>query len=120
MVKPAHDNGALRHRLNFQKRGTVDDGFGNEIAGPFTTVFSQRAQMIARNGTEVVMAARLQGIQPYTVRIRYSAQAAAVTADWQIADARNPDRVFAITAPPVNVDGGNCWIDILVSEGKPS
>ncbi|MET3601816.1 head-tail adaptor protein [Martelella mangrovi] len=120
MTKPVTDGGALRHRLEFQKRGVTDDGFGNDVAGPFETVFSQRAQMIARNGTETVMAARLQGVQPYTVRIRYSAQASAVTADWRIVDARNPSRVFAITAPPVNVDGMNHWIEMLVKEGQPS
>jgi len=120
MARPAIDGGALRHKLEFQKRGVTDDGFGNDVAGPFETVFTQRAQMIARNGTETVMAARLQGVQPYTVRIRYSAQAAAVTADWQIIDARNMARVFAIAAPPVNVDGKNQWIEILVKEGKPS
>lgn len=120
MAKPASDGGSLRHKLRFQTRKTSDDGFGNPVAGPFETVFSQRAQMIARNGTETVMASRLQGVQPYTVRIRYSAQAAAVTADWQIVDDRNPSRIFAITAPPVNVDGMNRWIEILVSEGKVS
>ena len=120
MARPESDGSALRYKLEFQKRGMTDDGFGNEIAGPFETVFEQRSQMIARNGTETVMAARLQGVQPYTVRTRYSAQAAAVTADWQMVDARDPNRVFAIAAPPVNVDGKSQWIEILVKEGQPS
>ncbi|TNB46810.1 head-tail adaptor protein [Martelella lutilitoris] len=120
MARPATSGGQLRSRLHFQKRIVADDGYGNEVAGPFETVFTRRAQMIARNGTETVMAARLQGVQPYTVRIRYSAEAAAVTADWRIMDARKPGRVFAITAPPVNVDDENRWIEMMVSEGEPS
>ena len=119
MARPATSGGQLRSRLHFQKRGTIDDGFGNEVAGPYSTVFTRRAKMLARMGTETVIAARLQGVQPYTVRIRYSAQAAEVTADWQIVDARN-DRVFAIKAPPVNVDGENRWIEILAAEGEPN
>ena len=120
MVRPANSGGQLRSRLHFQKRGTTDDGYGNSVAGPFETVFTQRAQMIARNGTETVMAERLQGVQPYTVRIRCSAQAADITADWRVIDARKPGRVFAITAPPVKVDDENRWIELLVSEGKPN
>lgn len=119
MAIPESDGGGLRFRLHFQKRGTDDDGFGNPVAGPYETVFTQRAKMIARMGTETVMASRLQGVQPYTVRIRYSAQAAEVTADWRIVDARN-GRVFAIKAPPVNVDGENRWIEILAAEGEPN
>lgn len=120
MAKPTKTSGDLRHRLNFQKRGTIDDGYGTPVAGPFETIFTQRAQMIARNGTETVMAARLQGVQPYTVRIRYSAQALDVTTDWQVVDANNENRIFAISAPPVIVDSKNQWIEILVKEGQPS
>ncbi len=119
MAKPISDGGALRFRLHFQQRDTGDDGFGNPVAGPYETAFTQRAAMIARMGTETVMASRLQGVQPYTVRIRYSAQAAEVTADWRIVDARD-GRVFAIKAPPVNVDGENRWIEILAAEGEPN
>ena len=120
MARATNNSAQFRSRLHFQKRSVADDGYGNPVAGKFETVFSPRAQMIARNGTETVMAERLQGVQPYTVRIRYSAQAAAITADWRIVDARKPERVFAITAPPVNVDDEDRWIELLVSEGKPS
>lgn len=114
--------GDLRHRLLFQRRSDADDGWGNIIegAGPFETVFSVRAAMQPKFGTETVMAARLAGQQPYVVTVRASMQMAAVTPAWRLVDARNSNRIFAITAPVTDPDGRNQWRELLVMEGKPS
>ncbi len=111
----------MRERLHFQRRGVGDDGLGHQVpSGPFATVFTVSAAMRPLQGTEAVMASRLQGRQPYVVTVRKSSQTAPVTAAWRLVDARNADRVFAIAAPPADPDGRNAWLEILVTEGGVS
>jgi hypothetical protein len=38
-------SGQLRDRVTFQRRGTIDDGYGNEVSGPWTDVFSVAANI---------------------------------------------------------------------------
>ncbi len=111
--------GAMRQKVYFQRRSLVDDGMGNEVTGPFETMFTDAAEFIPLRGGEGVQAARLTGIQPYIVRVRSSVQTRAVGADWQIVDARSVV-VYAITAPPTNQDQKNAWLDIMVTQGRAS
>lgn len=111
--------GKLRQRVHFQRRGVLDDGYGNEISGPFETVFSDAAEFIPLKGGESVQAARLTGVQPYIVRVRSSIAARAVGPEWQIVDARS-GKVLAITAPPANTDQKNAYLDIMVRDGVAS
>ncbi|RVL04778.1 head-tail adaptor protein [Sinorhizobium meliloti] len=108
--------GRMHQRLHFQKRSTVDDGYGNEISGPYETVFTAAAELIPLRGGEPVQAARLVGVQPYTVRIRSCAAAREVTPSWRIVDARNASRVMNIRTV-TNPDQKNAWLDLLVDDG---
>lgn len=113
--------GALRERMEFQARATADDGFGNQIpAGPFETRFTYWAGMRPLRGSEAVMAARLDWRQPYVVTVRNTTQTRGVTVAWQLVDARNANRVFAITSPPADPDGKNAWLEFIVTEGAAS
>lgn len=113
--------GALRDWLEFQSRGMVDDGFGNQVpGGPFETQFTVWAGMRPLRGSEAVMAARLDGRQPYVVTVRNTTQTRGVTVAWQLVDARNANRVFAITSPPADPDGKNAWLEFIVTEGAAS
>jgi len=106
----------MRQRLHFQKRSIIDDGFGNEVAGPFVTVFTTAAELIPLRGGEPVQASRLVGVQPYTVRIRSCVAARDVTTSWRIVDARNAARVMNIRTV-TNPDQKNAWLDLLVDDG---
>ena len=108
--------GRMDQRLHFQKREVVDDSYGNEVAGPFETVFTTAAELIPLRGGEPVQAARLVGVQPYTVRIRSCAAASEVTPSWRIVDARNASRVMNIRTV-TNPDQKNAWLDLLVDDG---
>ena len=114
--------GALRERMHFQKRGDLDDGWGGVTpgAGPFETVFTVSAGMRPRTGGEEVTAARLAGRQPYVVTVRNSSQTRAVSTAWQLVDARNETRVFAITSPLADPDGKNQWLEFIAVEGGVS
>lgn len=108
--------GNLRERLHFQRRAEIDDGFGNQVAGDFETVFTEAARLMPMRGSETVLASRLQGIQPYRVTVRSSERTRAVGPDWRAVDARNANRVFNIMTA-ANVDEKNAYIELIVQEG---
>ncbi|MBV9549302.1 MAG: head-tail adaptor protein [Alphaproteobacteria bacterium] len=106
--------GDLRAKLHFQKRVRCDDGHGN-VRGDWQTQFTCRARLSPLHGSEAVQGARLEGLQPYAVTIRYSFAAASITTAWRIVDANNPDRSFNITAAAT--DERRQWIQIMATSG---
>lgn len=108
--------GRQREKLHFQKRAKVDDGYGNEVAGDFATVFTDVAELVPLRGSETVQAARLTGVQPYTVRIRSCAASREITPAWRAVDARNDKRVFNIRTV-TNPDQKSAWLELLVDDG---
>lgn len=117
MPDTAHRYGALRARLHFQQRTAAADGMGGTVpGGAFATVFTRFANMKPRLGTEAVTAARLEGRQPWVVTVRDDDRMADVTPAWQLVDAADPRRVFAIVAPPIDPDGKRQWVELLVME----
>lgn len=112
--------GDLRQRLAFQRRGTADDGYGKDVGGAYETQFEERAGLRPLRGTETIMAARLQGLQHYTVRVRQSARTRMISTAWRIVDARDATRVFAITSPPIDPDQKGLWLEMVAVEGQPT
>ena len=115
-------SGALRERMHLQRRGAGDDGWGNPLpgGGPFETVDTVSASLQPLRGTEAVQAARLDGRQPYVCRLRNFAVTRQITTAWQLVDARDESRVFAVTSPPADPDGKNAWLEFIVTTGVPS
>lgn len=102
-------------RLAFQQRTTGDDGFGGVVdTGQYATVFEEYGELIMRMGTEPVLASRLQGIQPLTIRVRSNPSTRALDATWR---AVAGGVVYAIVSPPVNVDQKNDRIEMLATVG---
>lgn len=120
MSESSRRHGALRERLHFQARGSTDDGFGNPVAGAFETQFTLNGHLRPLRGSETVMASRLEGRQPYVLTVRRTPASARVNEAWQAMDARAPGRLFAIVAPPVDPDGSNQWLEMLVVENGRS
>lgn len=111
----------MRDRVHLQRRVAGDDGFGGSTpSGQFETVATVWAHLLPLRGSESVQASRLQGRQPYVVTIRQSSQTRELTSAWRIVDARNPNRIFAINAPPTDPDGKRALFEILVTEGASS
>lgn len=108
--------GQLRSRLHFQKRAVGDDGFGNEVVGDFETVFTDAAEIIPRMGAEAVMGARLQGLQPVTIRVRSHTQTRSVDATWRAVGREG--EVYSIVSPPVNMSQKNDYIEMLATIGE--
>lgn len=108
--------GALRSFILFQKRGEVDDGFGNVVpGGPFITQFSAYANFRpllrgSAQGVEDVFADRLQGNQPYIITVRNHEAVKQVTTAWRIVDARTSLYPTWVLSSSFWNDGG-VWLD---------
>lgn len=111
-------HGALRYRLQFQNRPTVDDGYGNQVpGGDFETAKTIAAGMAPRIGGEGVTAARLDGRQPFVITVRWAAWLLDVTPAWRLVDARNSNRVLNVLSPLADPDGKRQWLEFLAQEG---
>jgi head-tail adaptor len=106
--------GDLRHRIAFEKRETVSDGYGND-EGDFAEQFIVSAALQARFGGETVTAARLTGQQPVTITVRQSSVTLQVTPDWRARDARSGTvyNIRSIADP----DDGGAWLEMLCQSG---
>lgn len=118
--------GSLNCLVTFQRRVSQDDGYGNPISGPWQDEFTEPARLEPRLGNETVIAARLQGTQPYTMVVRNSERTRQITPAWRAYDARaglgadgNPKRTFNIKTV-ANVDERNAYLDLLVVQDEPS
>jgi hypothetical protein len=81
--------GRLYRHVAFDRRSTIDDGWGNEVSGPWEEQFQRRAEYRTLPGSEAVMQARLAGRQPMQVNLRIDSQTALIGNDWQMRDVRN-------------------------------
>jgi head-tail adaptor len=87
--------GRKRERITFQRRAAdangdrtgdwVDDGVGDRMA-----------EVLARRGTEPVMQARLQGVQPIEVKVDSDPGTRLVDAAWRIVWKGAPHNIRAI------------------------
>lgn len=108
--------GGQKQRLRFEFRSTGDDSYGNEVSGSWVAGFTEFAELIPLRGGETVLASRLQGVQPYILRVRSFSQSRAVTTAWRVVDARNSSRLFNITSI-ADAEQDNAWLDMVVVQG---
>lgn len=107
--------GALTERVHFKRRDEQDDGYGNPVAGDWTTQFTEPARLQPKLGSEPVLAARLTGVQPFLLVVRSSARTRGVTPAWRAVNARTGAEYNIRTV--ANVDERNAWLEMLVQEG---
>lgn len=92
--------GKFRDLLAFEVRQPIDDGYGNEISGPFAEQFRDNAELASLRGSETVMASRLSGKQPFLATVRCHTNTLRVTTDWRAVNVRT-GTVYAITTAVV-------------------
>lgn len=105
--------GELRERVRFERRVTVSDGYGNE-QGDWIQELTVAARIQPLRGSESVMAARLQGVQPVLIVVRASSASRAIKTDWRAVDARS-GVAYAIKTATLR-EGGD-YIDLLCEAG---
>ena len=112
------DPGQLRERVRFTARGTTSDDAGNVQTGfDPTTAIDRSALFIMRPGSEAVITARLAGLQPVAVVVRRDSATLAITAAWQMQDLVT-GQLYAIVAPPADLDRTRQWLTIDCVAGK--
>ncbi len=106
--------GNLRHRITFDKRAEVDDGFGNTQAG-WAEQFTVWAEVKAKLGGEAVTAARLQSQNTVNITVRASSKTRLIREDWRARD-QSEGTEYAIRSI-IDPDDGGAWIEILCQTG---
>lgn len=115
MVKRS-EAGALTERVTFQKRGDVEDEYGNVTVGDWTAQFDEPARLQPKLGSEPVLAARLASVQPFLLVVRSSARTRGVTPAWRAVNART-GAIYNIKTT-ANPDERNQWLELLVVAGE--
>ncbi|MDB5733343.1 MAG: phage head-tail adaptor [Variovorax sp.] len=109
-------SGDLRDRMRFERRAVTADEYGNDVAGAFEPQFTRWAQLVPARGSEQVIASRLEGVQPVTVRVRWDSQTGSITPDWRAVDTRS-GRVYAIKTA-ADPDRRRQWMEMLCVSGE--
>lgn len=107
--------GELRHRVAFEARPPLADGYGNTQGPDFVVQFTVSAGIVARLGGETVMAARLDGRQPVTITVRRSADTLRIATDWRARDVATGEvyNIRSIADP----DDKRMQLDLLCEKG---
>ena len=118
-INLAQETGAgdLRYRVTFAERDQVEDEYGNVSTG-WVDRFTVSANIVPRLGGETVMAARLTGMQPMTIRVRSSPDTKTVTTDWKATDQDGKVYNIRTAVDPLKGDGQHSlFIDMLAESG---
>jgi hypothetical protein len=110
----------LTERVRFERRVTLDDGMGNQRGDWAILVPSRRGKLrpiVRTRGSEELIGERLQGVRTHELWVRRDSLTVQVTEDDHVVDARDPERVFAITAVVGDVTGRRRWQLFLVEQG---
>lgn len=114
MVSKRSGAGALNHRVSFQRRIDQEDEFGN-VESDWVSQWDEPCRLTPRLGTESIVAARLSGVQPFSMTIRSSDRTRGITPAWRAVNARTG--VVYNIATVSNVDERNAYLEMLVTEG---
>ncbi len=107
----------FNRKVRFQARSIADDGYGNEISGPFEDKFTVWAAFRPGGASESVIAARLEGRQVLHVYVRASTQTRQITSDWRMkVTDHGLERIYAIDAQPDGLTMPG-WIYLQVESG---
>jgi len=106
--------GALNGRVMFQRRIEQEDEFGNVESG-WVDQFDEPCRLTPRMGSEAVVAARLSGVQPYSMTVRSSARTRLVTPAWRAVNARTGEEYQIRTC--ANIDERGAYIEMMVQSG---
>lgn len=104
------------YRVTFSQRGTMPpDDYGNVEEG-FVDQFTVWAKLLPLRGGEQVMAARLEGRQPWIITVRRTPETRQITTDWRVVNVDDATQVFNVRSVTPNMTDRDI-IDLLVEEG---
>lgn len=86
--------GQMYHSFAFDQLVSSPDGYGGTLT-TWQEVFRTRGNLMNLRGSERVISARLEGVQPVVVKVRASTLSGAVDPSWRARDVRS-GRVYNI------------------------
>jgi hypothetical protein len=104
----------LHERYGFDKRGEVDDGYGNVVSGPWVEQFETRGARRFFRGVEKAQDAASTSMQKMIITVRSFADARSVTPAWRVVDKRSGETYNVLAVEP-NQD--RLFIDFIVQSG---
>jgi len=96
----------------FDKRGDVDDGYGNTVTGDWTEQFRERAEFVFIRGSEAVIAGRLESTESFVMRIYSNARTRTIKPDWQARDVRRGESYNVLT---IEEDKSRAVLDLWIT-----
>jgi SPP1 family predicted phage head-tail adaptor len=110
--------GQLREHLSFQARAAIaDDGYGNR-EGNWVELCKRQARVMPLTGSETVIAARLTGVQPVVITVRYDRATREITTGHRAIDLRS-GAAYNIRSTK-NTDERKRYIEITAESGPPT
>jgi SPP1 family predicted phage head-tail adaptor len=108
--------GAFKARLRFDAKTAVADSAGG-VESDWQEQFTVRGELMALSGSEPIRAQRLEGHQPYNIRVRYSSQTKQIDPSWRVVELVDDQagNIFAIKTVAF-IDG---FIAIMAIVGEP-
>lgn len=91
--------GRLHHRLQFEVRVLVNDGYGNQVAGDWMAQFDTHCAIRFLKGSETVLASRLEARSPIVITARNCADVRRITHEWRARDLRT-SRLYLVKEMP--------------------
>lgn len=117
MASRENGAGALRYRVTLFQRDTVNDEYGNPTTG-WVERFSVAANITPKLGGETFAQARLQGRQPFVIRVRKTPDTELITTDWKATDAKGVEyNIRTAVDPDLGDNTHGFFIDMLAETG---
>lgn len=109
--------------IAFERPSYQSDGYGND-RGSFEEIFRCYGRLVPRTGGEAINAARLGGVQPYSIEVRSSDRVREVDSSWRLKIISctgfgmvRTGSLFNIRSV-VNPDQRGRWIELLAETGR--
>jgi head-tail adaptor len=118
MPAPEYGAGALRYRLKFSERDSVEDEYGN-IGLAWVDRFTVSGNITAKVGGESVDAARLAGRQPVIISVRRTPDTRQITTDWKATEVESGTELNIRTAidPFIGDSQHGLWLELIAESG---
>ena len=110
-------SGSRRNRVSFQRRGRIDDGYGNEQVGEWGTYLTCWAACKPTFGREQVEAGRLESSSAGTVTVLKSAISASIIANDRIVFEAGPYAGKTANIRSVIFTNDNREVELTIEEG---
>lgn len=108
--------GRMSHKVSFQRRQLVSDGYGNE-QGDFAEEFIRWAEIKPSLGIETNAQARLAGEQPVNIEVYRDSDTRLITAAWRAVDV-NEGTIYAITSPAIDMNQDRMRLTMTAVVGR--